>query len=263
MENFKNWLWEQELAENTIDSYMRSIRLFFERYGEVTKANIIRWKAELLKINSPATVNLKMCAVRKYCEYKDIPIKIKQVRTQKLFTNANVLTLEEYERMLAEARKDSDDRWAMIFEILAKTGARVSEILQIKAGDFSRGYTEINNKGKIRKIYYSKDLAKNYREYYSDKDPDEYVVLNRYGNRITTRGIDWGIKRYAKKCGIAKTKAHAHAFRHMFGVEFSRRNKNIALLADIMGHSGIATTRLYARMSEEDQIKEMENTITW
>ena len=71
------------------------------------------------------------------------------------------------------------------------------------------------------------------------------------------------MQKHALKYGIPKEKMHPHAFRHMFAVEFLKRNNDISLLADIMGHSGVNTTMIYTRRSGEEQKRDFDETVNW
>jgi site-specific recombinase XerD len=87
--------------------------------------------------------------------------------------------------------------------------------------------------------------------------------VNRQGSRLTSRGIDASIRRWAKKYGIRKEVAHPHSFRHLFAIEFLKKNSNIALLADLMGHSSVSTTSIYLKLSREEQMRQFNDASDW
>ena len=80
-----------------------------------------------------------------------------------------------------------------------------------------------------------------------------YLFLNRYGERITTRGISQQLKNYADKYGLDKKVVYPHSFRHRYAKNFLEKYNDIALLADLMGHESIETTRIYLRRTASEQ----------
>lgn len=63
--------------------------------------------------------------------------------------------------------------------------------------------------------------------------------------------------------GIPKEVLHPHSFRHFFAIEFLRRNQNVSLLADLLGHSTVNTTMIYLRMSQEQQKRMIDDAVVW
>ena len=90
-----------------------------------------------------------------------------------------------------------------------------------------------------------------------------YLFPNRYGEQMTTRGVSQQMKKYGRRYGIREEVLHPHSFRHLFAIHFLEKNKNIALLADIMGHENMNTTAIYLRLSAEEQKKQIDNTVNW
>lgn len=263
LNNFKNYLQEEEMSENTIESYIETVKQYFNFAEEISKKNILDWKQELMSRVGPKTVNLRICGICKYCDFQGIPMNIKRVRIQKATYVENVITIEEYDKLIDYLISNGNERMAIIFKILGKTGVRVSELLKLKKSDLDRGYAQMLTKGKIRKILFPKSLIEEIKDYYKDFEADEYLALNRCGKHMTARGVAAQFKNYAKKCEIPLEKAHPHSLRHMFAIEFLKRNKDIALLADIMGHSGINTTMIYLRLSQKQQKDVIDKAVNW
>ena len=80
---------------------------------------------------------------------------------------------------------------------------------------------------------------------------------------LTREAVGQRLRAYAKRYGVPAKVCHPHSFRHMFGQEFMKSNGNITLLADLMGHSNIATTQSYTRMSEDEQRKQLDEAVNW
>jgi site-specific recombinase XerD len=87
--------------------------------------------------------------------------------------------------------------------------------------------------------------------------------LNRFGERITTRGIAQQLKNYAVKFGLNPEVVYPHSFRHRYAKNFLEKFNDIALLADLMGHESIETTRIYLRRSSTEQQAIVDKVITW
>ena len=80
---------------------------------------------------------------------------------------------------------------------------------------------------------------------------------------MTNRGVSENIRRWAGRYGIRKEVMHPHSFRHLYAVEFLKHNSNIALLADLMGHSSVSTTSIYLKLSREEQMRQFNEASDW
>ena len=158
-----------------------------------------------------------------------------------------------------------NQEWYFVVRFLAATGARVSELIQIKVEHVQVGYYDIYTKGgKIRRIYIPMKLRMEAEEWLKQtKRASGYLFLNRYGERITTRGISQQLKNYAEKYGLNKKVVYPHSFRHRFAKNFLEKFNDISLLADLMGHESIETTRIYLRRSSTEQQQIVDEVITW
>jgi site-specific recombinase XerD len=148
---------------------------------------------------------------------------------------------------------------------LAATGARVSELVQIKAEHVQAGYFDLYTKGgKLRRLYIPKKLRMETLDWLKGSDQTTgYLFLNRFGERITTRGISQQLKNYAGKYGLDTRVVYPHSFRHRFAKNFLEKYNDIALLADLMGHESIETTRIYLRRTASEQQALVDKIVTW
>lgn len=263
LSDFKSWMVDRELASNTIDIYLTGMQQFFSEFSNPTKENGMAWKQALLERGiKPTTVNLRLCAFNAYCKMKGLPVEIKRMKIQQRNSVENVISMDEYERLLDGLRKDKNWKWYWNCKLLAATGCRVSEFVRLKKSDYDRGYAELWTKGKIRRIYIPESFRRESSSYYADFEPGEKLVQGRSGE-ITTRGVSSQLQNMAKRYGIEKEVMHPHAFRHMFAVEFLRRNNNLSLLADVLGHSSVSTTAIYTRMTKEQQAAAIDAAVDW
>jgi site-specific recombinase XerD len=162
-------------------------------------------------------------------------------------------------------KKDGNREWYFVVWYLAATGARVSELVQIKVEHVEAGYFDLYTKGgKLRRLYIPKKLRTETVGWLNEKKRTSgYLFLNRFGERITTRGVSQQLKNYAEKYGLDTKVVYPHSFRHRFAKNFLEKYNDIALLADLMGHESIETTRIYLRRTASEQQKLVDKIVTW
>lgn len=155
--------------------------------------------------------------------------------------------------------------WYFVVRFLAATGARVSELVQLKIEHVNIGYYDIYTKGgKIRRLFIPKKLREETLVWLSEKERDSgYLFLNRFGERITTRGIAQQLKNIAVRYGLNQKVIYPHSFRHRYAKNFLEKFNDISLLADLMGHESIETTRIYLRRTASEQQDIVDKIITW
>ena len=263
---FKNHLARTNLARNTINSYVWTIEYFLNHYGEVNKRNLLAYKGYLVENFKPQTVNLRLQGINKYLEFtKQEKLKVKFVKVQQKNFLENVISDADYKFLKARLKTDGYDEWYFIVWFMAATGARVSELLHIKAEHIGVGYLDLYSKGgKIRRLYISKTLRTEADKWLKGQGlTSGYIFLNRFGQRITTRGIASQLKHFAEKYGMNKEVVYPHSFRHRFAKNFLDRFNDLALLADLMGHESIETTRIYLRRTASEQQKIVDKVVNW
>jgi integrase len=177
----------------------------------------------------------------------------------------NVISNADYTFLKNKLKKEDNKEWYFVVRFLAATGARVSELIQIKIEHVNIGYIDIYTKGgKIRRLFIPKSLKDEATEWIKTLNRDSgYLFLNRFGERITTRGIAQQLKNYAVKFGLNPDVVYPHSFRHRYAKNFLEKFNDIALLADLMGHESIETTRIYLRRTSTEQQAIVDKVITW
>jgi site-specific recombinase XerD len=265
-EQFENYLKQANMSANTIASYMFAVRFYELTYRDWNKGNLLIYKSYLIETYKPKTVNLRIQAMNKYLEFiKKEKLKLKTVKIQQKTYLENVISNADYNFLRNNLKKDGD--WDLYFVIryLAATGARVSELVQIKAEHVQAGYFDIYAKGgKVRRLYIPEILRAETFSWLQKKGCSSgYLFLNRFGKRITTRGISQQLKSIAAKYGVNAKVVYPHSFRHRFAKNFLEKFNDIALLADLMGHESIETTRIYLRRTAGEQKEIVDKYITW
>ncbi len=263
---FKAYLAKTNLAENTITSYVWTVTYYLEHYKDVNKKNLLAYKGYLVENFKPQTVNLRLQAVNKFLEFsKQEKLRMKFVKAQQKNFLENVISDADYKFLKTKLKADGYDQWYFVVWFMAATGARVSELLQIKAEHVNVGYLDLYSKGgKMRRIYIPKKLCTEATKWLKERDMTSgYLFTNRTGNCLSTRGIAIQLKHFAVNYGINREVVYPHSFRHRFAKNFLEKFNDIALLADLMGHESIETTRIYLRRTASEQQKIVDRVVTW
>lgn len=267
MDTFKNFLVHENLAQNTISSYITAVKGYMEMYEDITKRNLLLWKTHLIENFKAKTVNLKIQAINKYLEFIKKPnLRIKSVKVQQRTFLENVISDADYVFFKNKLKKEPNKEWYFIVRFLCATGARISELIKIKVEHIKCGYIDLYTKGgKIRRIYIPLKLREEATEWISnDLDIETgFIFLNRFKSRITSRGISQQLKKYALKYGLDPNVVYPHSFRHRFAKNFLDKYNDISLLADLMGHESIETTRVYLRKTASEQQQIVDKIVTW
>ena len=177
----------------------------------------------------------------------------------------NVISNADYKFLKNQLKKDGNLEWYFVVWYLAATVARVSELIRIKIEHVQLGYFDLYSKGgKLRRLFIPKILREETLKWLGETQRTSgYLFLNRYGNRITTRGISQQLKNYADKYGLDSKVVYPHSFRHRYAKNFLEKYNDIALLADLMGHESIETTRIYLRRTASEQQALVDKIVTW
>lgn len=265
-ETFEMLLVQANMARNTVAAYMYAVREYYKRHKELNKRNLLVYKTYLIETYKPKTVNLRIQAINKYLEYMGKQkLRLKSIKVQQRSYLENVISNADYQFLKKKLKMEDNLTWYFVVRFLATTGARVSELIQLKVEHIYLGYYDIYTKGgKIRRIYIPKLLKQEAVVWLEEqKRSSGYIFLNRFGERITPRGISQQLKNYANKYGMNEKVVYPHSFRHRFAKNFLEKFNDISLLADLMGHESIETTRIYLRRSSSEQQAIIDKVITW
>lgn len=241
----------EEKSSSTRKQYERNIRNFlnFSEGKELSKELVIAYKTELQTRYRPATVNVILAALNGFFEYlnrADMKVRLLKIQRAPYCSGSKELTRAEYLRLVYAARKQGNDRIAAILQTICSTGIRVSELKYITAEAVNRGEAVIQLKGKIRVILIPgklKKLLRTYMKHHCIRSGS--VFVSRNGNPLDRSNIWKMMKALSREAGVLPEKVYPHNLRHLFARAFYRMEKDIARLADILGHSSINTTRIY------------------
>lgn len=266
LKKFETFLMQENMAKNTIYAYLYAVRDFFSQYKEMSKQNLLLYKNHLIENRSPKTVNLRLQALNRYLDFLGKSRwRLKSVKVQQRSYLENVISNADYIFLKNKLRQDGNMEWYFVVRYLAATGARVSELVQIKIEHLQIGYFDLYTKGgKVRRLFFPTALRKETQEWLATQQRTSgYLFLNRFGERITTRGIAQQLKNFANKYGLNPKVVYPHSFRHRFAKNFLEKYNDISLLADLMGHESIETTRIYLRRTASEQQAIVDKIITW
>ena len=248
---FARQLGEEERSPATLEKYLREVRQFAAFLGgrEVTRELAAAWREELSARQSPATVNGKLTALDRllaFLGWEDCRVKHLRVPRQLFRDSARELSREEYARLVETARRLGRGRLSLLMETICATGIRVSEVRYITAEAVREGRTEIALKGKIRTILLPGKLCRKLEKYARQKKiTSGELFLTRSGRPMSRKQIWAEMKGVCRAAGVAPSKVFPHNLRHLFARCFYRVSRDVAKLADVLGHSSIETTRIY------------------
>ncbi len=262
---FSRYLREEERETATIDKYSRDVKDFFIwlKDREISRERMGEWRGYLLQAGrKPVTINGKLSALNKFLSFlgrNDCRIKYLKIQRRLFRSTEKQLSKQEYIRLLETAHSLGRERLALLMETICATGIRVSEVKYITAEAIRAGRTEIALKGKIRTILLPGKLCRKLKKYAGKrKIVSGEVFLTRNGNGMSRRQIWAEMKSLCEKAGVAPSKVFPHNLRHLFAQTFYRVCRDVAKLADVLGHSSIETTRLYLISTEAEHVRQME-----
>ena len=266
IENYESYLYEDEKSAATIEKYTRDVRRLrdFADGREISKELMIEFKKHLMecayfKISS---INSYLEAVNRFLEYMEwFDARVKPYKSQQecFQEEERYMSKSDYKKLLKEAKAQGKKRLYHIIETIGSTGIRISELCFITVEAVKKGMVAIYNKGKVRKIILTKELCLQLLIYVSEeKIKSGSIFVSRNGNPLNRSNIWKEMKALAEKAGVTVTKVFPHNLRKLFATCYYKLEKDIAKVADILGHSRIDTTRRYIRETFEQHRSTLE-----
>ncbi|GHV33823.1 tyrosine recombinase XerD [Clostridia bacterium] len=234
-----------EKSEATITKYTRDVRKFSEHLGAspLTKEAVIDYKSKLRADGRTATgINATLAAINSFLNFLQLPdLKVKPFKVQRRqFRDSNrEMTRHEYNRLLSTALNSGNRQLWLIMQTICSTGIRVSELRFVTVDAVRLGQITVTNKGKTRVVPLTDKLCAKL---------DTYIKKSKLTGEVfaVKRNSVWReMKKLCAKAGVEPVKVFPHNLRHLFGVTFYRRERDIVKLAAILGHSDVNTTRFY------------------
>ena len=257
---------ENEKSAATVEKYLRDTAAFmvFLAEREVTKELAIAYKQKLIEdgyaIRSINSMLASITSLFSFLGWYDCKVKAIKLQRQIFCSEDKELTKAEYLRLINAAQQKKNDRLNLIIQTICGTGIRVSELQFITVEAVKRGEATVNCKGKIRTIFIVTSLKKKLLQYAKEKHiTTGTIFVTRTGKPVSRTNIWREMKSLCEQANVNPNKVFPHNLRHLFARTFYGIEKDIAKLADILGHSSINTTRIYIVSTGDEHRKRMEN----
>jgi len=261
LENFRKYLTEEDKSPLTIEKYLRDVKkfsAFAEKRPltrEVTSAYRTYLQTEGYRDRSVNSMIASVNSLLAFLEWSDL--KIKSLRVQRQTYCRKQLEKEEYMRLLRAAGEDR--RLNLMMQTIASTGIRISELSYFTVEAVRQGEVWVRCKGKGRKILIPATIRKMLLAYAKETKIKEGIIFRTKTGKAINRSTVWRqMKRLCNKAKVEEEKTFPHNLRKLFARMFYRLEKDIAKLADLLGHGSIETTRIYIMETGEEHRRKIE-----
>ena len=264
IENFRKYLREEEKSDNTIEKYIRDVSAFSAFCeGSITKDTVISYKQSLINgeyaVRSINSMLASINSLFSFLGWYELRVKSLKVQQQVFCPEEKELTKAEYERLCRTAERKQNERLCLILQTICGTGIRASELQFITVEAVRKGEAIVSLKGKTRSIFIVRDLQKKLLRYISEqKITAGAIFITRSGKPMNRTNIWREMKKLCIEAEVNPEKVFPHNLRHLFARVFYGIEKDIAKLADILGHSSINTTRTYIISTGTEHRQRME-----
>lgn len=246
---------EKERAGATVAKYKHILEGLCDyiKDRDLTKAELLEYRDSIQQKLSSRTVNVYIAAINSYLDFwglSELSLNHLRVQRKPFIDDSRELTEREYKKLLETAKRTGKNRLYHLMLTLCGTGIRIGELKYITVDAIKAGVAEIRNKGKSRTILIQAELRKKLKEYIRDEGiVTGMIFVTRNGKPLDRSYISHELKGLCSLCGIDRRKVFPHNFRHLFARAYYAIEKNLAHLADILGHSSIETTRIYVAVT--------------
>ena len=263
IETFQNHLLQEEKSTATMEKYLRDVRAFlvFSGQAAITKDLVMAYKQALLEKNyAVRSINSMLASLNSLLDFLgwgDCKVKSLKIQRQTYCAEEKELTKAEYLRLLEASR--NQPQLNLIMQTICGTGIRVSELKYFTVDAVRRGEIVVSCKSKTRTILLPGKLKKLLLEYAKkNKIQSGAVFVTRNGKPVNRSNIWAQMKRLCEIAGVKPSKVFPHNLRKLFARTFYGIEKDIAKLADILGHSSINTTRIYIMTTGTEHRRKIE-----
>ncbi len=265
IEMFKKHLILEEKSGATIEKYSRDIKKFFNyiERKDLNKELVIAYKKNLKESNyAIRSINSMLSSINSlfdYLNWNELKVKTYKIQQQIFYPEEKELTKDEYKRLVKAALEKHNERLSLIIQTICATGIRVSELQHITVEAINRGEAIVSCKGKTRTIFIVHNLQKKLLDYVSkEKIVSGSIFVTRNRKPICRNYIWREMKELCIDADVNPSKVFPHNLRHLFARAFYNIERDIAKLADVLGHSNINTTRIYIISTGKEHARYME-----
>lgn len=263
--SFEKYLIENEKAQATREKYMRDLRCFAEYATDklLSKSLVLEYKASLEQTYAIRSANSMLAALNSFLRFMgwhDLCVKQFKVQKEAYCSEDKELTKAEYTALVRTAEQKKNERLSLVVQTICGTGIRVSELQSITVEAVRKGEAIVSCKGKTRKIFIVSALRKKLLRYATEQKINSGIIFVTKSGKPLDRSNIWReMKSLCEQAGVSPGKVFPHNLRHLFARTFYGIEKDIAKLADILGHSNINTTRIYIITTGAEHQRRMEN----
>ncbi len=264
LDGFAGKLIFEERSTLTVEKYVRDVKAFAEFTGneEITKESVIRYKKSLQEKYAVRSVNSMLASLNclfSFLERNELKVKTVKLQKQIYCPEEKELSRAEYERLCAAARSNKNERLNLILQTICATGIRISELQYITVEAARSGKAVVDCKGKTRSVFIVRALQKKLLSYAGKRGISSGMIfVTRTGKPVSRTNIWREMKSLCEKARVNPKKVFPHNLRRLFARVFYEMEKDIAKLADVLGHSSINTTRIYIMTTGIEHRKRME-----
>ncbi len=260
---FEDYLLKEEKSTATIEKYLRDVHKFmiYANGNALSKELTVAYKASLEKNGyQPRSINSMLVSLNRFLDYIDLcDCKVKTMRIQKptYLTEEKELTKAEYKRLLEAAKNKTV--LSLVLRTICATGIRVSELKYFTVEAVRYGEVSVKSKSKTRTILIPNDLKKLLFLYANKHNIASGAIFITRNGKSLDRSYIWAqMKGLCQSAGVAPSKVFPHNLRKLFARTFYSIEKDIAKLADVLGHSSIETTRIYIMTTGKEHRRQIE-----
>ena len=266
--SFRRHLKGKGLSDHSISTYEEAVIDYRKQYDTLAEKNVLAWKEGLASRYKPASMAARIKGMNAYLEFNDIDIHLTGIKLPRIHHLENVISMQDYHRLIRKMAERDDPltrKWMLLFKAIAMTGMRVSEVRQVRVEHIQTGKAQVYAKGGIyRIILIPKRLCGEIQDYLDSVGQTEGYLFGRTPNEPYAIGtIEAKLHRYGEEFHLPKAVCHPHSLRHLFGKSFMSQKGDITVLADLLGHASIETTRIYTRRSMEEQQAALDKIVVW
>lgn len=262
---FKEHLILEERSVATIQKYIRDVKSFtaYAQNSAISKEIVIAYKKYLQENYAVRSVNSMLASINSFFSlfgWNDLKVKSLKLQHQVFCPEERELTKAEYTRLCRTAERKHNERLNLILQTICGTGIRVSELQYITVEAVKYGEAVVRCKGKTRAVFIVKELKQKLLRYAAEQGTKSGMIfVTRTGKPISRTNIWREMKALCVEANVNPQKVFPHNLRHLFARVFYGIEKDIAKLADILGHSSINTTRIYIISTGIEHRRRMEN----
>ena len=262
---FKEHLILEERSAATVEKYIRDVKAFsaYTQNAAVTKETVISYKKHLQENYAVRSVNSMLASINSlfsFLGWHDLKVKSLKLQQQVFCPEEKELTKAEYARLCRTAERKHNERLNLILQTICGTGIRVSELQYITVEAVKQGEAVVSCKAKTRSVFIVKELKQKLLRYAAEQNiKSGMIFVTRTGKPISRTNIWREMKALCEEANVNPQKVFPHNLRHLFARVFYGIEKDIAKLADILGHSSINTTRIYIISTGTEHRRRMEN----